>query len=82
MDEPPFVRVTGPFLYLRLRRTTYDEADLDAWAARISPFIDAGLDAYAFFRHDETGISPGRAIALAGRIGSAGAHLAGSDVAG
>ena len=69
MDEPPFVRVTGPFLYLRLRRTTYTTADLDAWAARISPFLEAGLDAYAFFRHDETGISPGRAIALAGRIG-------------
>ena len=81
MDEPPFVRVTGPFLYLRLRRTAYDEADLDAWAARISPFIDAGLDAYAFFRHDETGISPGRAIALAARIGSAGATWP-ADVAG
>ena len=70
MDDPPFVRVTGPFLYLRLRRTEYGDADLDAWAARIAPFLDAGMDAYAFFRHDETGISPGRAIALADRIAS------------
>jgi uncharacterized protein YecE (DUF72 family) len=68
MDEPPFIRVTGPFLYLRLRRTSYSDDDLDAWAARISPFLDAGLDAYAFFRHDETGISPGRAIELAARV--------------
>ena len=81
MDEPPFVRVTGPFLYLRLRRTTYSDADLDAWAARISPFLDAGLDAYAFFRHDETGISPGRAIALAARA-SRPARTGGSDAAG
>ncbi len=68
LDEPPIVRVTGGFLYLRLRRTTYTEDDLDAWAARIAPFLDDGLDAYVFFRHDETGISPNRAIALAARL--------------
>ncbi len=68
MDEPPFVRVTGPFLYLRLRRTAYGDADLDAWAARVAPFLDAGLDAYAFFRHDETGISANRALAFADRL--------------
>lgn len=72
MDDPPFVRVTGSFLYLRLRRTAYPDADLDAWAARIAPFLDAGLDAYAFFRHDETGISPRRAIALAERLSPTG----------
>ena len=71
MDEPPFIRVTGPFLYLRLRRTAYSDEDLDAWAARIAPFLEAGLDAYAFLRHDETGISPGRAIALAERLSRA-----------
>ena len=68
MEEPPFIRVTGRFLYLRLRRTSYDDATLDTWAARIEPFLDAGLDVYAFFRHDEAGISPGRAIALANRL--------------
>jgi len=71
LDElagPPFVRVTGPFLYLRLRRSTYTDGDLDAWAARISPFLEADLDVYVFFRHDETGISPGRALALAERL--------------
>jgi len=68
MAEPPFVRVSGPFLYLRLRRTVYSDEELDVWAARISPFLDDGLDAYVFFRHDETGISPGRALALAERL--------------
>ena len=68
LPDPPDIRVTGPFLYLRLRRTEYSDEDLDGWAARIAPFLDAGLDAYAFFRHDETGISPNRAIALAERV--------------
>jgi uncharacterized protein YecE (DUF72 family) len=68
MEDPPFVRVTGGSLYLRLRRTTYSDEELDAWAARISPFLDSGLDVYAFFRHDETGFSPGRAILLADRL--------------
>jgi uncharacterized protein YecE (DUF72 family) len=68
LSEPPIVRLTGPFLYLRLRRTTYDDAEIEAWAGRIAPFLDAGIDAYAFFRHDESGISPNRAIALAGRL--------------
>ena len=66
--EPPDVRVTGSFLYLRLRRTTYDDADVAAWALRIAPFLDAGLDVYAFFRHDETGVSPLRAMSLAERV--------------
>ena len=53
--EPPFIRKTGAFLYLRLRRHDYDEAALNAWAARIEPFIAAGDDAYVFFRHDPVG---------------------------
>ena len=68
MAEPPFIRLTGPFLYLRLRRTTYDQADIEAWALRIAPFIDAGRDVYAFLRHDETGLSPLQALSLAERV--------------
>jgi uncharacterized protein YecE (DUF72 family) len=54
-DAPPTIRRTGSFLYLRLRREDYTSADVDAWAARIRPFVDAGDDVYAFFRHDATG---------------------------
>jgi len=54
---PPDLRVTGRFLYVRLRRTAYREADLDAWAERMAPFLRDGLDAYVFFRHDEAGRS-------------------------
>ena len=53
-DEPA-VRRTGGFLYLRLRRSAYDEATLDTWARRIAPFVADGLDAYIILRHDEDG---------------------------
>lgn len=56
-DEAPDIRRTGPFLYLRLRRTAYTHQDLDLWARRLVPFLDDGLDAYVLFRHDEDGTS-------------------------
>ena len=66
--EPPTIRRTGRFLYLRLRRHDYSEADLAAWAARLEPFLTAGDDAYVFFRHDESGRGPELAIALAAEL--------------
>jgi uncharacterized protein YecE (DUF72 family) len=60
--EPPPVHVTGRHLYLRLRRTVYEPAELAAWADRLAPFIDAGHDVFVFFRHDEDGVSALRAI--------------------
>jgi uncharacterized protein YecE (DUF72 family) len=65
--DPPLT-VTGPFLYLRLRRTLYGTADLDAWAARLEPFLADGRDAFVFFRHDERGTTPAYAAALAARL--------------
>lgn len=72
LPEPPFIRRTGSFLYLRLRRHDYDAAALDAWAARIEPFIAAGDDVYAFFRHDPVGRAAELALELAGRFGGPG----------
>jgi uncharacterized protein YecE (DUF72 family) len=65
--DPPLT-ITGPLVYLRLRRTLYGTADLDAWAARLEPFLADGRDAYAIFRHDERGVTPGYAVALAERL--------------
>lgn len=68
-DAPdPDLRVTGPFLYVRLRRTRYDAAAIEAWAARLAPFLAAGLDAYAFLRHDEDGGSALTAEALSATV--------------
>jgi uncharacterized protein YecE (DUF72 family) len=67
--EPPTIRRTGRFLYLRLRRTGYDEAELAAWAARLEPFLAAGDDAFVFFRHDANGESALRALRLGTLLG-------------
>lgn len=61
--EPPTIRRTGSFLYLRLRRNDYTDAELATWAARLEPFLSAGDDVYAFFRHDAVG--RGAELALA-----------------
>ena len=65
-DAPePDLRLTGASLYVRLRRTEYAPADQRRWAARLRPFLEAGHDAWVFFRHDEDGMSALRAEALA-----------------
>ncbi|HVM31059.1 MAG TPA: DUF72 domain-containing protein [Candidatus Limnocylindrales bacterium] len=64
----PDLRLTGRHLYLRLRRTTYSSADLGAWADRLRPFIQAGVDCYVFLRHDERGQSALRALELSSRV--------------
>ena len=66
--EPPFIRKTGTFLYLRLRQHDYTVEELDAWAARIEPFLAAGDDVYAFFRHDAVGRAGELALELAARF--------------
>ena len=53
--DEPVLRRLGSFLYLRLRRSTIGEADVDRWAERLSPFLDDGLDAFVFLRHDADG---------------------------
>lgn len=67
--EPPRLFLTGDYLYLRLRRASYTAAELDAWAARIRPFLEDGRDVYAFFRHDETGRATVLAADLRTRLG-------------
>lgn len=68
LDDPPDIRRTGPFLYLRLRRSAYDEDTLDAWARRLVPFLEDGLDAYVLFRHDDDGTSAVHAEGFAARV--------------
>jgi uncharacterized protein YecE (DUF72 family) len=65
---PPDLRRTGPFLYLRLRRSSYTPADLDAWAARLAPFLEDGMDACVFLRHDADGAMAIAAESLRSRL--------------
>lgn len=62
--EPPPLDVTGRALYVRLRRASYSEAEVHAWADRLVPFVASGVDVYAFFRHDDDGTSALRAMDL------------------
>jgi uncharacterized protein YecE (DUF72 family) len=66
--DTPDLRLTGPFVYLRLRRTTYTSSELVTWAARLSAFIADGIDCYVFLRHDEHGESAVRAQKLAAEV--------------
>jgi uncharacterized protein YecE (DUF72 family) len=66
LDEraAPDLRLTGPLIYLRLRRTSYTDTDLDDWARRLLAFLESGTDCYVFLRHDESGVSALRAVRL------------------
>ena len=52
------VVTTEPFAYLRLRRTDYGEAELAAWAERLRPGLEAGREAFVYFKHEEHGDAP------------------------
>jgi uncharacterized protein YecE (DUF72 family) len=67
-EAAPTLRLTGAFLYLRLRRHDYDVAGIGALAERLVPFLEAGRDAYAFFRHDESGRATELARDLMGAV--------------
>ena len=69
---PPDIRVTGTGLYLRLRRNDYTPAEVEAWAARLRPFLAAGHPALAYFRHDETGRATELATSLAAAVATPG----------
>jgi len=69
--DQPDLRLTGRFIYLRLRRTSYTDAELAAWADRLAAFLDDGIDCHVYLRHDERGESAVRAVQLARLAASA-----------
>lgn len=67
-DGEPVPEARGPVAYVRLRRSTYSDADLDGWAARLRAHAEAGRAVYAFLKHDEGGDGPRYARALVGKL--------------
>jgi uncharacterized protein YecE (DUF72 family) len=65
LATPPVA--TAPFAYLRLRRTDYDDAALDAWAARLRG-EPRWKKAYVYFKHEDSGRGPALARALLDRL--------------
>jgi uncharacterized protein YecE (DUF72 family) len=70
--EPPTLRRTAPFLYLRLRRHDYTRDGIDTWADRLIPFLAAGDDVFVFFRHDPFGRGPELALELGDAVAARG----------
>jgi len=46
--------ITADFVYYRLRKPDYTEADIDAFAARAKDLLATGRDLYLMFKHEET----------------------------
>jgi uncharacterized protein YecE (DUF72 family) len=63
---PPAETSPAGFVYLRLRRETYGPDELAAWRARCLGWVTAGLDVYAYFKHEDAGRGPAYARALLG----------------
>jgi uncharacterized protein YecE (DUF72 family) len=72
----PLVR-TASWGYLRLRRASYTDADLQAWSARIGS--QGWSEAYVFFKHEDEGAAPKLALRLMELGGHITAGSSGSD---
>src|SRR5215831_16874738 len=46
--------ITADFVYYRLRKPDYTEADVDAFAARARELLATGRDLYLMFKHEES----------------------------
>ena len=46
--------ITADFVYFRLRKPDYTEADIEAFAARSKELLATGRDLYLMFKHEET----------------------------
>lgn len=63
IDVAPGVRVDeweadAPFRYLRFRDPPYSDDELRLTAERTRPLLDAGVDVYAYFRHEDEPTAP------------------------
>ncbi len=63
-EAAPLDVLTAGFVYARLRREAYEPDDLAAWRRRCGAWVAAGLDVYAYLKHEEAGKGPAYARAL------------------
>ncbi len=72
-DEAPLseLALTADWGYLRLRRLTYAETDVAAWADKVR--AQPWRSAYVFFKHEDEARGPALAAAFAERVEAGGA---------
>jgi uncharacterized protein YecE (DUF72 family) len=63
VDLSPGIRVDdwgaeAPFRYVRFREPPYSDDDLQGFAERMRPLLAAGIDVYAYFRHEDEPTAP------------------------
>ena len=64
--------ITADFVYYRLRKPEYTEADVDSIAARSRELLAGGRDLYLMFKHEETPDGALNAELLLKRVAAAG----------
>ncbi len=69
VDVAPAVRVNdwdahAPFSYLRFREPPYSDEQIERIAARVRPLLAAGIDVFAYFRHEDAPTAPAYASRL------------------
>jgi len=64
-DEAPApIVLTAGFVYVRLRREEYGAAEIAGWRSRCHDWVAAGLDVFAYFKHEDAAKGPAYARAL------------------
>lgn len=66
----PVVATAPGFVYLRLRESGYDDAEIDRWAERCQAFAAEGKDVFCYFKHENEALGPGFAQKLVERLGT------------
>jgi len=68
-DRQSPIETTAPFTCVRLRRSQYDAARREEWLQRIHGWADAGLDVYAYLKHEDNPDAPRIAQEFAEALG-------------
>ena len=64
--DAPFDRTARDFLYVRLRKSSYEDEALARWAKDIGVALGEGSDVYCYFKHEDG--DGGRGVRLAGNL--------------
>jgi len=56
------LEAAAPFRFLRFRDPPYEDAQLGEWADRVRPLVKAGVEVYAYFRHEDEPTAPRYAV--------------------
>jgi uncharacterized protein YecE (DUF72 family) len=54
-ERPVECRDTAGFWYVRLRRSAYDDGDLERWAGRIREMVGEGKSCFVYCKHEDEG---------------------------